>query len=133
MAVPNNKYGRENQCDYLGQLLKVDQLTVGSPDVSRVATATAGAATLHTPSGVVTSEALVTAASGVYTLTLTNSTIAAGDIVLATAGNGTNTTGTPGVATVTPANGSVVILVSNDSTGAAFNGTVKVSFVVLKV
>lgn len=133
MAVPSNKYGRENQCDYLGQLLKVDQITVGTPDITRTASATAGAATLSTPSGVVTSESVSTAASGTYTLTLTNTTIAATDIVLATVGNGTNTTGTPSIASVTPAAGSVVIVISNDSGAAAFNGTLKISFVVFKV
>ena len=132
MAVPSAKYGPSNTVDSRGLLTVVDQVTVGDPSVTRTATATAGAATLNTPSGVVTSESLSTAASGVYTLTLTNSCIAATDIILVQVGNGTNSTGTPGVAAVTPAAGSVVILISNDSTAAAFNGTVKVSFVIVK-
>lgn len=133
MPVPAAKFGPSNTFDNRGLLTVVDQVAVGDPSVSKVATASAGAATLNTPSGVVTSESLVTAASGVYTLTLTNSCVAATDIVLVTVGNGTNSTGTPGVATVTPAAGSVVIAISNDSTGAAFNGTLKIGFVIVKV
>lgn len=67
------------------------------------ATATAGAATLNKMAGVVTSEALTTAAAGTYTLTLTDNQIADGDIVAASVANGTNTAGTPVLARVTPA------------------------------
>lgn len=101
-------------------------------DGAKTATATAGAATLNKASGKVTSEALTTAAGGVYTLTLANSTVAAGDIVLATLANGTNTAGSPGVVRVAPGNGAVTIAVRNGDASAALNGTVIVSFVVLK-
>lgn len=98
---------------------------------SGTASATAGAATLNAGRGVVTSEALTTAAGAVYTLTLTNSTIAATSIVQATAQFGTSTTGQPVVATATPAAGSVVFKVQNISGAAALNGTIKVAFTVL--
>lgn len=97
------------------------------------ATAVAGAATLHKQAGVVTSEALVTAQNATYTLTLTNRMIAAGDIVTVTLRNGTNTQGTPIVTRVTPAAGSVVVLVKNMHDAAqALNGTIVVGFVVHK-
>lgn len=97
------------------------------------ATAASGAATLNDLFGVITSEALTTAQNGIYTLTLTNSKIAAADIVLASVGNGTNTQGTPVVTTVVPAAGSVVIKVSNlHASAQALNGTIKVSFMVVK-
>lgn len=133
MAVPASKYGPSNTNDQRGLLTVVDQVAVGDPSVTKTASATAGAATLNTPSGVVTSESVSTAASGTYTLTLTNSCIAATDIILASVGNGTNTTGTPSVGPVTPAAGSATIVISNDSTAAAFNGTLKISFVIVKV
>lgn len=96
-------------------------------------TAAAGAATLNTAAGKVTSEALTTAQNALYTLTLTNSRIAAADIVLATLANGTNTQGTPVIVRVTPAAGSVVIVVKNMHDAAqALNGTIVISFLTLK-
>jgi hypothetical protein len=100
---------------------------------TKTASATAGAATLSKYSGKITSEALTTAQNAIYTLTLTNTKIAAADIVLASVANGTNTQGTPMVGAVTAAAGSVVILIINKhATAQAFNGTIVVSFVVVK-
>jgi hypothetical protein len=97
------------------------------------ATATAGAATLSTLQGKVTSEALTTAQNAIYTLTLTNTKIAATDIVLASVANGTNTQGSPVVTRISPAAGSVVILVANlHASAQALNGTIVVSFTVIK-
>jgi hypothetical protein len=93
------------------------------------ATATAGAATLNRQRGVITSETgLTTAAGADYVLTLTNDRITAGSIVLATAGNGTNTTEGVAIHRVTPGSGSVVIHVRNTHASAAWNGSVKVAF-----
>lgn len=99
---------------------------------TRTATATAGAATLAKTSGVITTEALTTAAGATYTLTLTNSKIAAADQVYVSVANGTNTAGMPVVCTVTPAANSVVIVLQNIHASAALNGTLKISFALLK-
>lgn len=97
------------------------------------AAATTGAATLSAMQGKITSEALTTAQDAIYTLTLTNDQIAAGDIVLASVSNGTNTQGTPMIGRISPAAGSAVIQVINKHASAeALNGTVVVSFVVIK-
>ena len=102
-------------------------MTVGT------ATATTGAATLNAIAGKVTSEALTTAQNAIYTLTITNSEVAAGDMVMATVANGTNTQGTPMIGRVQPAAGSLVVQVINKhATSQAFNGTVVVSFQVIK-
>ena len=98
----------------------------------KTATATAGAATLNKPAGKVTTEALVTAALSNYTLTLTNSTIAATDNVFVSLAYGTATTGNPVVSRVTPGAGSVVITVRNVDPTVALNGTIVVSFFGLK-
>jgi hypothetical protein len=98
----------------------------------KTATATAGAATLSSLGGVITSEALVTAAGATYTLTLTDAQIAAADQVLASVAYGTASTGSPVVTRVQPASGSVVIVVQNISAATALNGTIKISFGVLK-
>lgn len=95
------------------------------------AAATAGAATLNSITGTVTSEALTTAAGATYTLTLTNSKIAADSVVLASVGNGTNAAGSPAITTVTVAANSVVIVIQNIAAAAAFNGTLKIGFTVL--
>lgn len=100
---------------------------------TKTATATAGAATLSKTSGKVTSEALTTAAAAAYTLTITNTTIAATDLVFASVANGTNSAGVPVISRVTPGSGSVVIVVQNEHASAAFNGTIVVSFMVVKV
>jgi hypothetical protein len=99
---------------------------------SGTATAVAGAATLANRFGKVTSEALTTAQNGVYTLTITNTSIVATDLVMASVSNGTNTQGSPVVTRVSPANGSLVILVANlHASAQALNGTIVVSFAAL--
>jgi hypothetical protein len=94
------------------------------------ATSTAAAATLDKTAGQITTEALTTAAGATYTFTLTNSLIAATSIVLVTVGKGTATTGEPVVQFVTPAAGSVVILIRNVAASAALNGTITINFAV---
>lgn len=98
----------------------------------KTATATAGAATLNKDAGVITSEALVTAAGASYTLTLTDSSIAAADQVFASVKYGTATTGTPAITMVTEGAGQVVIVVQNVHASVALNGTIAIKFVVLK-
>lgn len=95
------------------------------------ATASAGAATLSKQSGVITSEALTTAGLAAYTLTLTNTLVAATSIVLVGITNGTNSAGSPDIGLVTPGAGSATIQVVNRHTAVAFNGTVVISFLVL--
>jgi len=95
------------------------------------ATATSGAATLNEQSGKVTSESLTTAAGATYTLTLTNSKVAATSLVFANAYLGTASTGVPQVVKCTPAAGSVAIVVKNIDGAAALNGTIKIDFLVL--
>lgn len=98
---------------------------------TKTATATAGAATLNTAAGTVTSEALTTAAGADYTLTLTNAKVVATSIVLVSVDNGTNTTAGITACRVTPAAGSVVILVRNLHASSALNGTIKIRYVVM--
>jgi len=94
------------------------------------ATSTAGAATINTQAGLITTEALTTAAGATYTMTLTNSNIAAGSVLMVTVGKGTATTGEPVQQFTTCAAGSAVILIRNVAAAAALNGTIKISFVV---
>jgi len=99
---------------------------------TKTASATSGAATLDKNSGVITSEDLTTAAGADYTLTLTNSTIAAASQVFASTALGTSTAGEPVVTSVTPAAGSVVIKIRNIDSTNEFNGTITIAFMNLK-
>jgi hypothetical protein len=98
---------------------------------TKTATASAGAATLSKSAGVITTESLTTAQNATYTLTLTNSRIAAADQVFASVSLGTATTGNPTITTVRPQAGSVVIVMQNIS-ATALNGNVRISFIVVK-
>lgn len=90
-------------------------------------------ATLNKSSGVITTEALTTAAAGTYTLTIADNLVAAADIPGASVSLGTSTTGLPEVATVTAAAGSIFIVIRNAHASAAFNGTLKIQFWNLKI
>lgn len=99
---------------------------------TKTATAVAGAATLNKASGKITTEALTTAAGASYTLTLTNSAIAAADTVFASVANGTNSAGLPVIGLVTAGAGSAAIIVNNMHASAALNGTLVISFASMK-
>ncbi len=111
-------------------LTTADTAKVGTG--TKTAAATGGAATLNKAAGKITSEALTTAADAVYTLTLTNSAIAAADQVFTSLANGTNTQGVPAIEKVTPGAGSVVVTVRNNHASEALNGTLVISFFSLK-
>lgn len=95
-------------------------------------TSTVAAATVNNQTGIVTTEALATAAAGTYTFTLTNSLINVNSIVSVVVGKGTATTGGLTPVFVTPATGSAVFLLQN-VTAAALNGTVKIFFSVFNM
>lgn len=116
--------------DIGGDATLAGNVEVGSG--TRTAAATAGAATLAKPAGKITSEALTTAAGASYTLTLTNSEIDAADIVLASVQLGTATEGTPQIVTVTVTANTAVIVVKNIHATEAFDGTIVISFLVIK-
>ncbi len=121
---------------FFGNAFNFDGLTTANrlqvDTGTKTAAATAGAAALNKSAGVITSEALTTAAGATYTLTLSDTQIAAADQVMASVQLGTATTGQPTVLTVTPSANQVIIVVKNVDAAAAFNGTIKVAFQVLK-
>lgn len=127
-------YGRKLGVDENGTLKSQGPLSLDEGPKTATATGTGGTgtATLSKVSGKVTTGALTTAAAATHVLTLTNTKIAAADQVYVTVGKGTATTGTPTVADVTPAAGSVVITIQNIHASAAINGTLVVSFLVVK-
>lgn len=93
-------------------------------------TSAAGAVTLNAKAGIITTESVTTISQAVYTLTITNSQITIGDLVLGTIQNGTNTTGIPVLSSVTPGAGTLTVKIANASTTTSpFGGTLKFSFV----
>lgn len=95
------------------------------------ATASGGTATLNKMAGKVTTNTMTTSPLNAFTLTLLNSTIAAGDIVLATIGN-FSTAGIPILIQTTPSSGACTFGIFNADSSNSFNGTVVVSFLVIK-
>lgn len=94
-------------------------------------TLSSNAGTLSQLAGKITTEALTTAAGAAVSLTITNTLVAATDIILLTRNGGTSDEGTPEW-TVTPGAGSFVILLENRHASAAFDGTFIFGFLVVK-
>lgn len=95
------------------------------------ATAASGAATCQHSECVVTSESITTAAAATYTLVLTSKLAYAASLALASVWLGSSTTGTPQVVSVTPAAGTITVIVKNIHASAAFNGTIVIGVVIL--
>lgn len=96
-------------------------------------TSAAGAVTLNSLAGVITTETLTTISQALYTLVITNSFVTTTDLVFASLQNGTNTTGIPVISTVLPGAGILTIKVANASTTTSpFGGTLKISFFATK-
>lgn len=94
------------------------------------ATGTSNAATLANKCGIITTESASTAAAATFTETITDTVVAATDICLASVT--TTGTGTPVITKVTPAAGSLVIIVGNVHASAAFNAVLLITFVCFK-
>lgn len=120
-------------------VLEVSSITTGAatlvapgPQVINVSTSTsaAGAVTLNAKAGIITTESLTTASQATYTLTITNSQVTVGDLVLGTIQNGSNTTGIPVLESVVPGAGILTVKIGNASTTTTpFGGSLKFSFV----
>lgn len=93
------------------------------------ATGAAGASTLNAAAGVVTTEALATAAGGTYTHTMTNGAIRAGDIVLASVN--TAGTGMPALCKTAVTDGQAVFVIQNVHASAAFSAALTIGFAVI--
>lgn len=94
-------------------------------------TASSNAVTISKQVGQITTESLTTAGLASQDITVTNTFVVAAGCVVASVMNGTNTQGTPAIGKITPAAGSVVIQLCNLHASQAFNGTFKISFIVM--
>ena len=99
--------------------------------VASTGNGSADTATLNNKCGVVTTESLTNPASSEFTLTLTNSTAALGDLTMVSVGNGTNTTGLASLERVTTTANTIVVVVRT-MTSAAYNGTLLIKYFNIK-
>lgn len=95
-------------------------------------TSAAGAITHSSFIGKITTEALTTAGLAQYTLTITNDKVVAADMAFVSIANGSNSQGTPLVSRVTCGAGTLTIVISNEHATLALNGTLVISFSVIK-
>lgn len=95
------------------------------------ATGAANAATLNGQAGVVTTEALTTAALTDISYAIANNRVKAGDIVIPVLGNGTNSQGSPVILTTVVTNGTITLKIRNAHATQALNGTLTISFFVI--
>lgn len=95
------------------------------------ATSTAGAATVNHQAGVITTEALTTAAASAYAFTLTDSRITSASIVLLQLMGGTNTTRGLELRAIPGSGTATLSIYNNNVAGTALNGTLIFGFVVI--
>lgn len=98
---------------------------------SGTVTLSSNAGTLSKMAGVITTESLTTAAGASQALTITNTLVASTDLILLSRGGGSNSAGSP-LMRVVPGTGSFVVTLDNVHASAAFNGTFKIAYLVLK-
>ena len=98
---------------------------------SGTGTTSSSAVTVSKMAGVITTEALTTAAGANEAITLTNTLIAAGDMVFVQYAGGTNTN-EEFVIKATAGSGSATITLYNTHVSAALDGTVIFNFLVIK-
>ena len=106
---------------------------LGDEGVDKVGTVTlvSDAGTLNRRAGIVTSEASTLAAGSAVSYVITNSEVAAGDIVMVSRMGGTSNEGTEIWSAVATAN-TITVLVENRHASAAFDGTFIFAFLVIK-
>lgn len=109
------------------EVFNMARLKVGS----RTGTCSSNAVTVNAASGVITTEALTTAAGSTYTCTLTSNKITAGAMVYAIV-DANGSAGTPALAnvTVTGASHTAAFIVQNIHSSTQLNSAVKIYFLV---
>lgn len=85
--------------------------------------------TLNRQSGILTTQSLTTAGLADYSLTLTNSLIGTNTVVYAIIRTGSISQGVPIVRAVNTSSGSATLIIYNAHATLAFNGNLKISFV----
>lgn len=124
--------GAKAALDGTNSAMQAQQVALGQLQVgSATGTASSNAVTINAASGVITTESLSTASGATQNITLTNSRIAAGDMVFAIC-DPASSAGQPAVVSVTVTAGQAVFAVRNLHASTALNAAVKIYFVINK-
>lgn len=116
----------------LGGLALAGGQMTGSMLMDRgTATSTAGAATVNHQAGVITTEALTTAAAAAYSFTLTDSRITSASVVMLMLMGGTNTTRGLELRAIPGTGSAAISIYNNNVAGSALNGTLIFGFFVI--
>ncbi len=101
--------------------------------ITATATGTSGTSTvtLSKPLGTITTDAITTAAAATHVMTVTNTLVGTGSIIVASI-NQNGSTGLPVITSIEPGSGTFVIRITNLHATAAFNAALKINFVVVK-
>lgn len=106
------------------------KIDVDSGTVTASGTGGTSTATLSKMAGIVTTDAITTASSGSHVMTITNTLVAAGDIIIGSLVGGSNTR--VGVQIELVAGSNTITATIKNANASAINGTVIFSFLVLK-
>jgi hypothetical protein len=116
--------------NYVGTSATVSTLTLSSKGAVTQQSAITNAVEVNAASGIITTVSAATAAHSFSIFTVTNSTVAAGSIVIASIIDYAGTTGNPSVLVEEIVAGSFKIAISNGGT-AVLNGVLKIAFIVI--
>jgi hypothetical protein len=116
--------------NYVGTSATISTLTLSSKGAVTQQSAITNAVEVNAASGIITTVSAATAAHSFSTFTVTNSSVAAGSIVIASIIDYAGTTGNPSVLVEEIAAGSFKIAISNGGT-AVLNGVLKIAFIVI--
>lgn len=108
-----------------------NKFAIKGSTVTATGTGGTSTATLSESAGVVTTDAITTAAAANHVMTITNTKVAVGDIILLSQQGGTTSTGTPLFSAVAGA-GTIVVTIMNKHASAAFNAALVFAFLVVK-
>lgn len=111
---------------------KLTRLTARNQIYAGNGTCSSNAVTISKLRGVITTEALSTAANGTQAIVLTNTTVSTADGCICNVRKGTCTTGTPAISNIAIAANTVTITVKNIHSSAAFDGNLQIGFLVLR-
>jgi hypothetical protein len=107
------------------------KIDVDSSTTTAAGTGGTSTATLSKMAGVITTDAITTAAGAAHVMTITNTLAASGDLVLLTRMGGTNTRKNYALDAVTGAS-TITVTISNNEPANAVNGTIIYAFLLLK-
>jgi hypothetical protein len=106
------------------------KIDVDSSTTTASGTGGTSTATLSKMAGIITTDAITTAAGGSHVMTITNTLVAAGDLIIGWLVGGANTR--VGIQLETVAASSAITATIKNNNAAAINGTVIFGFLVLK-